>query len=90
MGSLTSSLFVPPDLSLKPAGKFDIRVLDNLPLATLEGKGDFRTALATAARKNGIRLNIQVEPPTALINFFLLVLSAGNSRYCGWTGVEAG
>ena len=34
---------------------------ETLPLATLEGEGSFRRALAAIALKNQLRLNIEVE-----------------------------
>src|SRR5947209_5824061 len=61
LGLMTYSFFVP--LALRPAsrGKPDIKALDRVPLATLEGEGSFRTELAALAKREGMRLNNQVE-----------------------------
>jgi len=61
LGVMSYSLFVPAGLRATRGRKDGLRVLDGLPLATLEGEGSFRTALAAAARKQRVRLNIQVE-----------------------------
>lgn len=62
LGTLDYSLFIPEKLSrAKTAGCDQTRVLDGLPLATLEGEGSFRQELTSAARKLKIRLNIQLE-----------------------------
>lgn len=38
-----------------------MRLLNDLPLATLEGEGIFRSALAEIAKKEKVKLNIQIE-----------------------------
>jgi DNA-binding transcriptional LysR family regulator len=60
LGAMKYSLFVP--VALRPGSRKDgLGILDKLPLATLEGEGSFRNALASAARSQQIRLDIQVE-----------------------------
>ena len=61
LGVMSYSLFVPNALKpvncLKDCRKF----IDQLPLATLDGDGAFRSALAQAVRKAGIKMNVQIE-----------------------------
>jgi len=61
LGVLHYSLFVPQGLRAVAGHEDTVRLLDGLPLATLEGEGSFRNALAQTAKKAGISLNIQVE-----------------------------
>lgn len=62
LGTLKFSLFAPAELvRSKAAGSNQNRVLDGLPLATLEGDGSFRQELAVAARKQKAKLNVQLE-----------------------------
>ena len=59
LGYTRYSLFVPVALA---AGHGDwAKLLNTLPLATLEGEGSFRGRLAQAAKKVGVELNIQIE-----------------------------
>jgi len=63
LGVMGYSLFIPA--TLQPAGRKDgLRLLDGLPLATLEGEGSFRSELAQVAKKEGVKLNIQIECPS--------------------------
>jgi len=60
LGVLGYSLFIPQ--TLKTAmGRDSLKLLDDLPLATLEGEGSFRDTLAEIAKKHKIKLNIQIE-----------------------------
>ncbi len=60
LGVMGYSLFIPA--TLQPAGRKDsLKLLDALPLATLEGEGSFRSDLAQIAKKAGVKLNIQIE-----------------------------
>ncbi len=61
LGIMGYSLFVPAGLRTAGGGKRGLRVLDGLPLATLEGEGSFRSALAAVATNERIQMNIQVE-----------------------------
>jgi len=61
LGKLTYSLFMPSALGAGISVKSRLKSLDGLPLATLEGEGSFRNELAELARKEGQKLNIQVE-----------------------------
>jgi len=61
LGVLGYSLFIPPNLKSPAEHPSEVKWLDQLPLATLEGEGSFRGALAEIARKHKIKLNIQVE-----------------------------
>jgi len=62
LGRMGYSLFLPTGAGSSADGRErDAKVLDGVPLATLEGDGSFRQELAAVARKQGIRLNIQLE-----------------------------
>lgn len=63
LGVMQYSLFVPK--SMKMAVPTDIpTLLGTLPLATLEGDGNFRSELASEARRIGVQINVQVEFPS--------------------------
>ncbi len=57
LGTIGYSLFLPAGAKAEQ----DEKVLDGLPLATLEGEGRFRQELAAVARRHRFRLNIQLE-----------------------------
>lgn len=61
LGVMGYSLFVPAKFKPTMPQKNAVQILNNLPLATLEGEGNFRNELAESARKNNFNLNIQVE-----------------------------
>ena len=61
MGVMGYALFIPQNHPAVRKNSMDSQWLDNLPLATLEGEGSFRSDLAEIARKQKFRLNIQVE-----------------------------
>lgn len=61
LGDLTYSLFIPTTLTTTTGPRSRLKVIDGIPLATLEGEGSFRNELAILARKGGHKLNIQVE-----------------------------
>ncbi len=61
LGVMGYSLFMPQSLKSAPGKKSDVKLLDNLPLATLEGGGSFRGALAEIAKKQKFKVNIQIE-----------------------------
>lgn len=61
VGIMGYSLFIPQSLKPTTGKKSDVRLLDDLPLATLEGEGIFRGALAEIARKEKVKMNIQIE-----------------------------
>jgi DNA-binding transcriptional LysR family regulator len=61
LGVLGYSLFIPQTLKSAIGRADNLKLLDDLPLATLEGEGSFRGALAEIARKHKIKVNIQVE-----------------------------
>ncbi len=61
LGAMGYSLFVPAALIPATGRKGRAKLLDGLPLATLEGEGSFRTGLAQAATKASVKLNIQIE-----------------------------
>jgi DNA-binding transcriptional LysR family regulator len=61
LGTMGYSLFIPATLQSYAGRKHGLKVLDSLPLATLEGEGSFRSVLAQAAKKAGLKLNIQIE-----------------------------
>ena len=58
LGAMGYSLFVPEGLD---GGGSGAKLLEALPLATLEGEGSFRKELAGIARKNRLRLKIEIE-----------------------------
>jgi DNA-binding transcriptional LysR family regulator len=64
VGVMGYSLFVPRNLHTAEGQKDAFKILDGLPLATLEGEGSFRSALTSFARKRRIQINIQVECPS--------------------------
>lgn len=62
LGRFKYSLFLPLELAnSKGHNAASMKVLDGLPLATLEGDGNFRRELAAVAEKGRVRLNIQIE-----------------------------
>ncbi len=61
VGVMRYALFLPDGRGASYVGKDAMKILNGLPLATLEGEGRFRSALAAGAVKQGIKLNIQVE-----------------------------
>jgi DNA-binding transcriptional LysR family regulator len=61
LGVMRFSLFIPQNLIPLAVAPDDLRWLDNLPMATLEGEGSFRGALAEIAKKHKIKVNIQIE-----------------------------
>jgi DNA-binding transcriptional LysR family regulator len=61
LGVLGYSLFIPETLEPPARPKEGVKLLDGLPLATIDGEGSFRAALAEIARKQKIRVNIQIE-----------------------------
>lgn len=60
LGTMRYSLFVPSTMKIFTP-RDGAKVLDSLPLATLEGEGAFRNELAAAARHAGLTLNVQVQ-----------------------------
>jgi DNA-binding transcriptional LysR family regulator len=61
LGVMGYSLFIPAGLQSRTGCKDAVKLLDGLPLATLEGEGSFRSDLAQAAKKAGLKLNVQIE-----------------------------
>ena len=61
LGVMGYSLFVPAGLQATAGRKDGFKLLDGLPLATLEGEGSFRSDLTRVAQKTGVKLNIQIE-----------------------------
>lgn len=61
LGVMGYSLFVPPGTRGPAGGKNNLKILDHLPIATLEGEGNFRNELAATAKKHGTRVNIEIE-----------------------------
>ena len=61
LGAMRYSLFVPSALMIGRSPKVVLKSLHSLPLATLSGDGAFRGALAGAARKQSVSLNICLE-----------------------------
>ncbi len=61
LGVMGYSLFIPQNLKSAVGPKENLKLLDNLPLATLEGEGSFRGMLADIAKRQKSGLNIQVE-----------------------------
>ncbi len=61
LGVMGYSLFVPRDFQSASKPKTKLKFLNELPLATLEGDGSFRTELSEFARKHGVKIDIQVE-----------------------------
>jgi DNA-binding transcriptional LysR family regulator len=61
LGVMGYSLFVPSGLLGASGQQNPVKVLGGLPLATLEGEGSFRGALARVAARARTKLNIQIE-----------------------------
>jgi DNA-binding transcriptional LysR family regulator len=61
LGVMGYSLFIPAALQPNAGRNDGLKLLDALPLATLEGEGSFRSELAHIAKKAGVKLNIQIE-----------------------------
>jgi DNA-binding transcriptional LysR family regulator len=61
LGVMGYSLFLPASLRAAHGRKDGLKILDGLPLATLEGEGSFRSALSAVAGKQCVQVNIQVE-----------------------------
>lgn len=61
LGIMGYSLFIPATLQPVGGRKDGLKLLDGLPLATLEGEGSFRSGLAMVAKKEGVKVNIQIE-----------------------------
>jgi DNA-binding transcriptional LysR family regulator len=62
LGLMAYSLFIPVGFNKAIAKKKGgIKILSQLPLATLEGEGTFRRTLIQAASKENVTLNVQVE-----------------------------
>jgi DNA-binding transcriptional LysR family regulator len=61
LGIMGYSLFIPATLQPTGGRKDGLKLLDGLPLATLEGEGSFRSGLAMVAKKKGVKVNIQIE-----------------------------
>jgi DNA-binding transcriptional LysR family regulator len=61
LGVMGYSLFLPAGLRAAHGRKDGLKILDGLPLATLEGEGSFRSALSSVASKQRVQVNIQVE-----------------------------
>ena len=57
LGVMSYSLFIPAALRPASGQKDTLKALDDLPLATLEGEGSFRSELAQVAKKAGVKLN---------------------------------
>ncbi len=61
LGVLGYSLFLPQAFSSLARAKDKLKLLDDLALATIDGEGSFRVALAEIGRKQKIKINIQIE-----------------------------
>jgi len=61
LGTLKFSLFIPPNMEAGTRGLRGPTVLESIPLAVLEGNGDFRQELTRAAEKYNLHLNIKIE-----------------------------
>ena len=61
LGIMGYSLFVPIGLQAAVGSQASLKLLEVLPVATLEGEGSFRRELAQASNQQGLKLNIQIE-----------------------------
>lgn len=61
LGRVAFSLFVPEQMHARTKGMQFGEFIGALPLAVLEGEGNFRQELAAIARKSKLRLNVKVE-----------------------------
>ncbi len=74
LGAVGYSLFLSSAVSSKRTSADDVSLLESLPIATLEGSGNFRQQLATIEQKLRITLDVRLE-----CSSFPLVASALNS-----------
>jgi DNA-binding transcriptional LysR family regulator len=61
LGVMRYSLFIPFALQASAGRKNGLKLLDGLPLVTLEGEGSFRSELAAITKNQGMKVNIEVE-----------------------------
>jgi DNA-binding transcriptional LysR family regulator len=60
LGAISYCLYLPKKFAGRAESKGDKQILDGLPLATLEGEGQFKTRLLKASEKNGIELDLRI------------------------------
>lgn len=60
LGKISFCLFVPAKLKTRVKGKKEAELLSGLPLATLEGDGQYKTKLVEAAKREGIDLDFRI------------------------------
>lgn len=78
LGCVGFSLFVPSRLLAgKEAGDLSVGMIARLPLATLEGVGEFRSELARVARRKKVEFNIELE-----LSSFPLIAKAVQGGTC--------
>jgi DNA-binding transcriptional LysR family regulator len=61
LGRIAFSLFMPKEMQASAKGRSLGEFIGRVPLAVLEGDGNFRQELAAIARKHKLRLNVKVE-----------------------------
>lgn len=61
LGRVAFSLFVPKAMQSRSKANLFGELIGTLPLAVLEGEGNFRQELGAIARKSNLRLNVKVE-----------------------------
>jgi len=61
LGVMHYSLFIPATLRGTAGRKNGPKLLDGLPLVTLEGEGSFRSELTAIMKNQGMKVNIEVE-----------------------------
>jgi DNA-binding transcriptional LysR family regulator len=73
-------LFVPKRMRTKLTGKLKIGQLDALPLAVIEGGGQFRQQLAALAKAEGAQLDIRLE----CSSYSQIATAIQSGAYCGF------
>jgi len=79
LGKMGFSLFVPREMQSAIRASEPGKILEKVPLAILEGDGDFRRELTAIARRNKLRLKIKIE----CSSFTLVARSVATGRAAG-------
>lgn len=60
LGAISYCLYLPPKFAARARGRGDKEILNGLPLATLEGEGQFKQRLLEVSRRHAIALDLRV------------------------------
>lgn len=73
-------LFVPDHLKPRESGKLKIQQISKLPLALIEGEGEFRRQLAALVKGEGAELNLKLE----CSSYSQIATAVQSGAYCGF------